>query len=89
MATAQQMARDALVGIRSIHTDNTINDTVMSAASLSHQTSVNLLTNSTDKIEGVDPNEIAAKIQQAQVQLQSAFGAFATISKISLINFLA
>lgn len=89
MATAQQMARDALVGIRSVHTDNTINDTVMSAATLSHQTSVNLLTNSTDKIEGVDPNEIAAKIQQAQVQLQSAFGAFATISKISLINFLA
>jgi hypothetical protein len=89
MATAQQMARDALVGIRSMHTDNTINDTVMSAAVLSHQTSVNLLTNSTQKIEGVDSNEIAAKIQQAQVQLQSAFGAFATTSKISLINFLA
>ncbi|HVJ35543.1 MAG TPA: hypothetical protein VND94_20705 [Terriglobia bacterium] len=89
MDTAKQLARDALVGIRTMHTDNTINDTVMSAATLSHQTSVNLLTNSTDKIEGVDPNEVAAKIQQAQVQLQSAFGAFATTSKISLINFLA
>ena len=89
MATAQQMARDALVGIRSIHTDNTINDTVMTAATSAHQTSINLLTNSTDKIEAVDPNEIAAKIQQAEVQLQSAFGAFATVSKLSLINFLA
>lgn len=89
MDTAKGLARDALLGIRTMHNDNTINDTVMSAATLSHQTSVNLLTNSTDKIEGVDPNEVAAKIQQAQVQLQSAFGAFATTSKISLINFLA
>lgn len=89
MDTAKQLARDALVGIRSVHTDNTINDTVMSAASLSHQTSINLFGNSTDKIEGVDANEVAAKIQQAQVQLQSAFGVFATTSKLSLINFLA
>jgi len=89
MTQAQQLARDALTGIRSIHTDNTINDTVMTAATTAHQTSINLLTNSTDKIEGVDQNEVAAKIQQAQVQLQSAFGAFATTAKISLINFLA
>lgn len=89
MDTAKSLARDALLGIRSMHNNNTINDTVMSAATLSHQTSVNLLTNSNDKIEGVDPNEVAAKIQQAQVQLQSAFGAFATTAKISLINFIA
>ena len=88
MDTAKQLARDALVGIRAVHTDNTINDTVMSAAVVAHQTSISLLTNSTDKIEGVDQNEVAAKIQQAQVQLQSAFGVFATSSKINLINFL-
>jgi hypothetical protein len=89
MDTAKQLARDALVGIRAIHTDNTINDTVMSAATVAHQTSINLLGNSTDKIEGIDQNEVAAKIQQAQVQLQSAFGVFATSSKINLINVLA
>jgi|GEM_PF-6678584 len=89
MDQAKSLARDALLGIRSMHNNNTINDTVMSAATLSHQTSVNLLSDSTDKIEAVDPNEVAAKIQQAQVQLQSAFGAFATTAKISLINFIA
>lgn len=89
MDVAKQLAQDSLTGIRALHSDNTVNDTVMSAAQLSHQTSINLFTNSTDQIEGVDPTEVAAKIQQAQVQLQMAFSAFASTSRLSLVNFLA
>ena len=89
MDVAKQLAQDSLTGLRALHSDNTVNDTVMSAATLSHKTSINLFTNSTSKIEGIDPTEVAAKIQAAQIQLQTAFGAFATTSKLSLVNFLA
>lgn len=89
MDTARSLARDALVGIRALHADNTVNDALMSATTLSHQTTINLNTDSTDQIETADPNEVAAKIQSAQVQLQAVFSVVASSSRLSLVNFLA
>ncbi len=89
MTQASSLARDALEGIRALHSINTVNDTLMSATQLSHQTQINVNTDSTDKIEGVDPNEVAAKIQNAQVQLQAVFSVVGQTSKLSLVNFLA
>lgn len=89
MDVAKQLAQDSLTGVRALHSDNTVNDTVMSAASLAHQTSINLFSDSTEKIEGVDQNEVAAKIQAAQLQLQTSFAAFASTARLSLVNFIA
>jgi flagellar hook-basal body complex protein FliE len=88
MTQAQSLARNALEGIRALHSVNTVNDTLMSATSLSHKTQINVNTDSTEKIEGIDPNEVAAKIQNAQVQLQAVFSVVGSTGKMSLVNFL-
>lgn len=88
MTKAQALARDALEGIRALHSINTVNDTLMSATTVAHQTQINVNTDGTQKIEGVDPNEVAAKIQNAQVQLQAVFSVVGSTSKLSLVNFL-
>lgn len=86
---ARQLTNDALTGIRALHADNTVNDAVISATALSHQTSINLYTDGTDKIESVDKNEVAAKLDIAQTQLQAIFAVIGTTNQISLVNFLA
>jgi len=88
MTQAQSLMRDALNGMRALHSTNTVNDTLMSATVLAHQTQINVTTDSTDKIEGVDKNEVAAKIQNAQTQLEAVFSAVGTTGRMSLVNFL-
>lgn len=89
MDIARGLANDALTGIRALHADNTVNDAVISATMLSHQTSINLYTEGTDKIEAVDANEVAAKLDVAQTHLQAIFAVMGTTNQISLVNFLA
>jgi hypothetical protein len=86
---ARNLANDALTGIRALHADNTVNDAVISATMLSHQTSINVYTDGTDKIEAVDANEVAAKLDLAQTHLQAIFAVMGTTNQISLVNFLA
>ncbi|WP_374308346.1 hypothetical protein [Dongia sp.] len=86
---ARSLTNDALTGIRALHADNTVNDAVISATTLSHQTSINLYSDGTDKIEAVDKNEVAAKLDVAQTQLQAIFAVMGTTNQISLVNFLA
>jgi flagellin-like hook-associated protein FlgL len=61
---------------------------LFSATTLSHQTTINANVADSDKIEAVDPNEVAAKLQAVETQLQASFGAYAQTSKLSLINFI-
>jgi len=86
---ARGLTNDALTGIRALHADNTVNDAVISATTLSHQTSINLFTEGTAKIEEIDRNEVAAKLDVAQTQLQAIFAVMGTTNQISLVNFLA
>jgi hypothetical protein len=88
MTQAQSLMRDALNGMRALHSTNTVNDTLMSATVLAHQTQINVTTNSSDNIEGVDKNEVAAKIQSAQTQLEAVFSAVGSTGRMSLVNFL-
>jgi len=88
MTQAQSLMNDALNGVRALHANNTVNDTLMSATTLAHQTQINVNTDGADKIEGVDNNEVAAKIQNAQVQLQAIFSVVGTTGRLSLVNFL-
>jgi flagellar hook-associated protein 3 FlgL len=88
MKVAQQLATESLAGVRGLESDNTVNDALFSATTLSHQTTINANVADSDKIEAVDPNEVAAKLQAVETQLQASFGAYAQISKLSLINFI-
>jgi hypothetical protein len=88
MTQAQSLMKDALNGLRALHSSNTVNDTLMSATTLAHQTQISVTTDSTDKIEGVDKNEIAAKVQAAQTQLEAVFSVVGSTGRMSLVNFL-
>jgi flagellin-like hook-associated protein FlgL len=88
MDIAKQLATESLAGVRTLESDNTVNDALFSATTLSHQTTINANVSDSDKIEAIDPNEVAAKLQAVDLQLQTSFGAYAQISKLSLVNFL-
>ncbi|WP_119301917.1 hypothetical protein [Dongia deserti] len=89
MTIAKQLATESLAGVRALQSDNTVNDALFSATTLSHQTTINANVSDTDKIEAVDPNEVAAKLAAVELQLQASFGAYAQISRLSLVNFIA
>jgi len=88
MEIARQLARESLEGVRSLLSDNTVNDALLAATTLSHQTTINANVSDSDKIEAVDPNEVAAKLQAVELQLQASFGAYAQTTRLSLINFI-
>jgi flagellin-like hook-associated protein FlgL len=89
MTIAKQLATESLAGVRALQSDNTVNDALFSATTLSHQTTINANVSDSDRIEAVDPNEVAAKLQAVELQLQASFGAYAQVSRLSLVNFIA
>lgn len=89
MDIARQLAKESLEGVRKLTADNTVNDALLAATTLSHQTTINANVADSDKIEAVDPNEVAAKLQAVELQLQASFGSYAQISRLSLVNFIA
>lgn len=89
VAVARDLAREALGGLRALHADNTVNDAVIGATLLSHQTTINFSKDGSAKIEGIDEAEVAAKLTAVQLQLQAVFAAVGSSSQLSLVNFLA
>lgn len=89
MTIAKQLATESLAGVRALQGDNAVNDALFSATTLSHQTTINANVSDSDKIESIDPNEVAAKLQAVELQLQASFGVYAQVSKLSLVNFIA
>ncbi|HWA48052.1 MAG TPA: hypothetical protein VG742_07250 [Dongiaceae bacterium] len=89
MQTAKQLAQESLEGVRTLLSDNTVNDALLAATTLSHQTTINANVSDSAKIEAVDPNEVAAKLQAVELQLQASFGAYSQTIKLSLVNFIA
>ena len=86
---AKQLAQESLQGVRTLLSDNTVNDALLAATTLSHQTTINANVSDSAKIEAVDPNEVAAKLQAVELQLQASFGAYSQTIKLSLVNFIA
>jgi flagellin-like hook-associated protein FlgL len=89
MTIAKQLATESLSGVRGLQSDNAVNDALFSATTLSHQTTINANVSDSDKIEAVDPNEVAAKLQAVELQLQASFGVYSQVSRLSLVNFIA
>jgi len=54
-----------------------------------HQTAQSTLQGMLADTEGVDPNEVAVSLLQAQTQLQASYQTTALLSKLSLVNFLS
>ncbi len=88
MEIARQLATESLAGVRALQGDNTVNDALFSASTLSHQIAINANVADTDKIEAIDPNEVAAKLQAVELQLQAGFSVYAQTSRLSLVNFI-
>jgi len=88
MTIAKQLATESLAGVRALEGDNAVNDALFAATTLSHQTTINANVADSDKIEAIDPNEVAAKLQAVELQLQASFGAYSQISRLSLVNFI-
>ena len=86
---ARQLAQESLEGVRTLLSDNTVNDALLAATTLSHQTTINANVSDSAKIEAIDPNEVAAKLQAVELQLQASFGAYSQTIKLSLVNFIA
>jgi hypothetical protein len=86
---AKQLAQESLEGVRTLLSDNTVNDALLAATTLSHQTTINANVSDSAKIEAIDPNEVAAKLQAVELQLQASFGAYSQTIKLSLVNFIA
>lgn len=86
---ARSLARESLEGLRALHADNTVNDAVIGATNLSHQTTINLSKDGSAKIEGINEAEVAAKLDVVQLQLQATFAAVGSTNQLSLVNFLA
>lgn len=89
MTIAKQLATESLNGVRSLESDNTVNDALFAATTYSHQTTINANVSDSDKIEAIDQNEVAAKLQAVELQLQASFGVYSQLSKLSLVNFIA
>jgi hypothetical protein len=89
MTIAKQLATESLAGVRGLQSDNAVNDALFAATTLSHQTTINANVSDSDKIEAVDPNEVAAKLQAVELQLQASFGVYSQVSRLSLVNFIA
>ena len=89
MTIAKQLATESLSGVRALQSDNAVNDALFSATTLSHQTTINANVSDSDKIEAIDPNEVAAKLQAVELQLQASFGVYSQVSRLSLVNFIA
>jgi len=88
MTIAKQLATDSLAGVRALEGDNAVNDALFAATTLSHQTTINANVSDSDKIEAIDPNEVAAKLQAVELQLQASFGAYSQTARLSLVNFI-
>jgi hypothetical protein len=86
---AKQLAQESLQGVRTQLSDNTVNDALQAATTMSHQTTIKPNVSDSAKIEAVDPNEVAAKLQAVELQLQASFGAYSQTIKLSLVNFIA
>lgn len=53
-----------------------------------HKIDQNILSNTIAEVEDVDINEVAVKLNALQIQLEASFRVTATVSRLSLVNFL-
>jgi len=74
--------------VREIATEVALKQQVLEATEVRHKTAVSLTRSTLDETEGVDLNEVGAKILALQTHLQASFEATSILSRLTLVNFL-
>ncbi|VAW11464.1 Flagellar hook-associated protein FlgL [hydrothermal vent metagenome] len=74
--------------VREIATEVALKQQVLGAAGARHLTAISLTQSTLDETEGVDLNEVGAKLLALQTHLQASYEATSLLSRLSLVNFL-
>ena len=74
--------------VREIATEVALKQQVLGATDARHRTTISLTRSTLDETEGVDLNEVGAKILALQTRLQASYEATSLLSRLSLVNFL-
>lgn len=74
--------------IRGLQAANTANESLLGKTKDNYKILLNSILGSQDDIQGVDTNEVAAKITLLQTQVEASYSATAILAKLSLVNYL-
>jgi len=74
--------------VREVATEVALKQQVLGATEARHKTAISLTRSTLDETEGVDLNEVGAKILALQTHLQASYEATSILSRLSLVNFL-
>jgi len=74
--------------VREIATEVALKQQVLESTEARHKTAISLTRSTLDQTEGVDLNEVGAKILALQTHLQASYEATSILSRLSLVNFL-
>lgn len=86
---AREMLTQATDQIRSIHAKVASDSATLENIKTSHSESVATLTERIAKIEGIDENEVAARLSSAMNVQQATYAVAGQTQKLSLLNYLA
>ncbi|AWB07393.1 hypothetical protein A6A40_20370 (plasmid) [Azospirillum humicireducens] len=86
---AREMLTQATDQIRSIHAKVASDSATLETIKTSHTQSVAALTERIAKIEGIDENEVAARLSSAMNVQQATYAVAGQTKKLSLLNYLA
>jgi len=89
MAEARDLLGQAQTGLRQIQSRVVNAHALLNSANERHTDSMNRLTTEIAGIEGIDENEVAAKLRQAMTTQEANYTITGRIAQLSLVNFLA
>lgn len=88
MQRATDLLAEAKIDVRGVEAANTANYTLLQKTKEQHTTYINQLVTGQQNIQGVDRNEVAARVTLLQSQIEASYAVTARISQLSLINYL-
>lgn len=89
MAKTKSLLTDAKHMIRELHAKVTVDQSSLDAARQNHEQSQTDIANRLSAIEGIDQNEVAARLRQAMTTQEATYAVAGRTAKLSLVNYLA
>lgn len=88
MAQGASLITQGLTDIRGIHSGLSSDNATLQSAKDTQATATTALKNQLGDLQNVDINDVAVKIQAFQTQLQASYSATATMTKLTILNYL-
>ena len=85
---AIKSAQEAIGGMADLQTELGVSQQRITAAENRSAIQLNILSQSIDGLEAVDPYAAATRVSELQTQLETSFALTARIQKLSLLNYL-